>query len=299
MPRRPWMGSLVRAVAGLFVAAVFMLGSGVVARADVHLVFGVYASDKPTAMVEQLRPILNLLEKGVSVRVGEPVKITLQVDRDYETAAANFVAGRVDFTRLGAASYVAVKDQVPDLTILAAEKYNHSKFFEGVICVNTASTIDRVSDLVGKTFAFGSEKSTIGRYLAQLYLAEHGVTESKLKSFRYLGRHDRVGTAVGSGQFDAGALEDTIFEKLVGTGVVPIRAIASFPTVTKAWVARAGLAPRIRDALVATLVAINDPKALAALRFDGFEGASDSDYDRTRTAIKKNDLFFDQPRSHS
>lgn len=266
------------------------------AHAALQLSFGVYASDKPTAMVEEMRPTLNLLEKSLTAALEEPVTIRMQVYRDYETARAKFVAGEVDFVRLGAASYINAKRMAPDIEILAAEKFNRSHFFEGVICVNSKSDIRKPADLVDKTFAFGSQESTIGRYLAQLYLAQHGITRSKLKSFAYLGRHDRVGTAVGLGQFDAGALEGTIFQKLVDAGV-PIRALASFPNVTKAWVARAGLPKHIKTALATALDSITDPAALAALRFDGFEPASDSDYDLIRASIDKNGLFFDEPRS--
>lgn len=275
-------------------ACVFFISTS--ARADIHLTFGVYASDKPTAMVEQIRPTLDLLEKSLSPNLEEPVTIKMQVYRDYETARAKFVAGAVDFMRLGAASYIEAKKMAPDIEIIAAEKFNNSHFFEGVICVNAYGNIRQITDLADKTFAFGSEESTIGRYLAQLYLAQHGITRSKLKSFAYLERHDRVGTAVGLGQFDAGALEGTIFEKLVTSGV-PIRAIASFPNVTKAWVARAGLAKHIKTALAGALDSIRDPTALTALRFDGFEPASDSEYDLIRTAIDRNGLFFDEPRS--
>ena len=281
---------------GLLCVAACVLALSTSARADLRLKFGVYASDKPTAMVEQMRPTLSLLEKSLTASLEEPVTIQMQVYRDYETARAKFVASDIDFIRLGAASYIAAKKTSPDIDILAAEKFNHSHFFEGVICVNSKSDIRNVADLADKTFAFGSEESTIGRYLAQLYLAEHGITRSKLKSFAYLERHDRVGAAVGLGQFDAGALEGTIFEKLVASGV-PIRAIASFPNVTKAWVARGGLPKHIKAALSDALIRITDPVALAALRFDGFERASDSDYDLIRTSIDKNGLFFDQPRS--
>ncbi|MDE2228352.1 MAG: PhnD/SsuA/transferrin family substrate-binding protein [Alphaproteobacteria bacterium] len=283
----------IRAAVPLVVAAVLLLGAIGVAHANVDLVFGVYTSDKPVAMVNQLRPTLDLLETGASARLGEPVKIQLRIFRDYQLGVASLVAGKIDMARLGAASYVQAKSRAPEIELLAAEKFGNSHYFEGVICVNAKSPIHSVADLAGKTFAFGSKRSTIGRYLAQLYLAQHGITASKLAAFQYLERHDRVGMAVGAGAFDAGALEGTMFHKLVAAGV-PIRAIASFPNVTKAWVARARLAPRVREALAHTLVTISDPKALAALRFDGFVAVRDSDYDVTRTAIEKNAVFFDQ-----
>jgi hypothetical protein len=42
---------------------------------------------------------------------------------------------------------------------------------------------------------------------------------------------------------------------------------------------------------------MRDPAALAALRFDGFDDATDADYDGTRAAIKENWRFFQKPGS--
>lgn len=266
------------------------------AHAAVELSFGVYASDKPTAMVRQLRPTLNALERRMAMILGEPVSIGMRVARDYKAGTALISNGKVDFERLGAASYVAVKQEAPGITLLAAERYHGTHFFNGVICVRGNSSITRVEDLKGKTFAFGSENSTIGRYLSQLYLAKGGITASDLRAYAYLGRHDRVGTAVGSGQFDAGALEETVFKKLVASGV-QIRMLALFQNVTKAWVARAGLDPRIVEALRRGLLGIDDPAALTALRFEGFERVDDSDYAMVRTAMKENRVFFATARA--
>ncbi len=43
------------------------------AASELH--FGVYTTDKPTAMVRKLRPILDALEIDLSQRLGEPVTI--------------------------------------------------------------------------------------------------------------------------------------------------------------------------------------------------------------------------------
>jgi phosphate/phosphite/phosphonate ABC transporter binding protein len=282
----------------LLFAAVSLLAAllPAAAGADIGLVFGVYASDKPSAMVEQLRPTLDLLEAALSARLGEPVAIKLRVARDYETGVAELTSGRVDFARLGAASYVAAKDQVPELAVLAAERNGKSIFFNGVICVAADSPIHQLAELRGKSFAFGDEQSTLGRYIAQLTLARAGITAASLKKFRYLDRHDRVGSAVASGQYDAGAMEETMFDKMVAAGA-KLRAIAAFPTVTKPWVARAGLPTRIAEAITNGLLGIDDPAALAALRFDGFAASDDADYEVTRASIKENWRFFAKPSS--
>lgn len=261
------------------------------AHAETTLTFGVYTSDKPTAMVHQMRPTLDVLQAAMSRTLGDHVHIVMRVADDYKIGLQLITSGKVDFARLGAASYVMAKKDSPDITLLAAEKFHGSHFFKGVICVRDQSKITTVAQLKGESFAFGSKRSTIGRYLAQIYLAREGIRASDLRAYAYLGRHDRVGTAVGAGEFDAGALEQTIFRKLQKSGV-PIRAIAWFPNVTKAWVARAGLNHRIVAALRRGLLAIKDPAALAALRFNGFVKVDDADYRMVRRAIAENQLFF-------
>ncbi len=280
----------------LFAAACFLLIGFHEARAQLQLTFGVDASDKPSAMVQQIRPTLDLLEQAVGRTLGEKVTINMVVERDYQLGIERLIQGHSDFERLGPASYVEAKDKAPGITIIAAERYGGSHFFEGVICVGAKSGITRIKDLKGKSFAFGDEQSTIGRYLAQLYLARHGIRADDLKSFEYLGHHDSVAYAVASGQFNAGALEGTTFQKLVNQGM-PIRQLASFRNVTKPWVARPGLDPRVVAALRKGLLGIHDKAALAALRFDGFLLATDDNYAIIRSAIEENPLFFHKPES--
>lgn len=266
------------------------------AHAEVDLVFGVYASDKPTAMVEQMRPTLNVVQRSLVAELHDTVKIDLKVLRDYETGVAVLTSGKIDFARLGAVSYVQAKAEAPAIELLASELNGDMPYFHGVICVRSDSPIHEVRDLKGKTFAFGSEQSTMGRYVAQLFLARSGITADDLKSFKYLGRHDRVATAVAAGQFDAGALEETIFNKLRNGGLA-LRPLASYRDLTKAWVARVGLDPELKAKLRTALVAMRDPAALQALRFDGFTATTDADYDPTRAAIKENARFFQKRRS--
>ena len=168
---------------------------------------------------------------------------------------------------------------------------HRKKVFYGVICIAQDSDVEDVRDLRGRSFAFGNERSTIGRYLSQRHLLKNGITASDLGRYEYLGRHDKVGTAVGLGQFDAGALKETTFKKLVAKGV-SIRALATFPNVTKPWIAREGLPTRIRDAIRASLLAMDDEIVLKALKKDGFLQGNDSDYSPIREAMEENVAFF-------
>lgn len=273
------------------VSALALAALAVPARADVTLNFGVYTSDKPVVMVRKFRPVLDALESSLSHSLGEPVRIKMQVGKTYEESFQQLVNGEVDFARFGPASYVMAKKTDAGISILAVESKKGKKVFYGLICVAEDSPIQRVGELKGKTFAFGDENSTIGRYLAQLYLMDHGVKVSDLSHYEYLGRHDRVGAAVALKEFDAGALKEGTFKRLVAKGM-RLRAIASFPNVTKPWIARSGLPDRLVTALSTALLHMKDGAALKALKKDGFLDGSDQDYAVIREAIRRNAAFF-------
>ena len=260
------------------------------ALSDIQLAFGVYTSDKATAMVKQFRPVLNALEAKMTEKLKEPVQIRMQISKDYQQGLSNLVEGRVDFSRFGPSSYILAKQNNPGIKILAVESNNGGKTFNGVICVHNDSHIHSATDLTGKSFAFGDENSTIGRYLSQSYLADHNITASTLDSYSYLGRHDKVGAAVGSEQYDAGALKESTFNKLVNKGA-PLRAIARFENVTKPWIASSTLEPKIAVSLKESLLELADPKALKALKKNGFLPGNDSDYERIRLAMADNRFF--------
>jgi len=181
---------------------------------------------------------------------------------------------------------------VPGLRIIAMEQKKGRKHFNGAICVAKDSAITSVDQLVGKQVAFGNERSTIGRYLSQLYLADHGIKASDLAGFDYLGRHDLVGTAVATGRYDAGALKESTLKKLIGKGA-NLRALVTFKNVTKPWVANSDIDDNLYLAIKESLLELDDKKALKALKKDGFLEGSDAEYDIIRRAIENNAFFFE------
>jgi len=272
-------------------AALLIVGFPHAAFADQQITFGTYSPDKPSSMVRQLRPIIQWIAGHASKYTEEKLEIRMQVVRGYKQGVALITEGKVDFARLGPASYVMAKEAKPELSIIAMEKKNGKKTFHGIIAVHNDSPYKSIRDLRGVVFGFGNERSTLGRYFAQLYLTDAGIHAADLKSFKYLGRHDAVGRAVGSKLVDAGALEETTFGKLVKAGI-PIRAIAKMRNATRPWVARAGLDKRTFDALQKAMLALDDPEIAKKFRFQGFLPGSDADYEATRRAIKENYRFF-------
>ncbi len=275
----------------LTVAVLMIAGAALDARADVELTFGLYASDKPSVLKKKFKPIIKVLESLISEALGQSVKIKFNFSKTYEAGIKDLTDGKVDFVRFGPASYITAKKTNPDITILAVESNKGKKVFNGVICVAGDSSIQTIGDLKGKTFAFGNKLSTIGRYLSQKFLMENGIKASNLSSYEYVGSHNDVGIAVARGKFNGGALKESSFKKLVkkGTG---LRILATFPNITKPWIAKAGLKDELFTALRDSLLKLKDPAALKVLKKDGFLSATDADFSEIRSSIENNHLFF-------
>lgn len=257
------------------------------------LSFGLYASDKPTTLVKKFRPILNQLEKDLSSSMKKEVSIKISIAKTYQAGIDNLVKGKVDFVRFGPASYIIAKQKNNDIRLLAMETKKGKKHFNGVIVTHNASKIHNISDLKQKRFAFGSERSTIGRYLSQQYLLTHGISAKNLARYEYLGRHDNVGYAVAIRKYDAGALKESTFKKLVKKGQ-PLRVIGKFRNVTKPWVARSDLDKKTLVMLKAALLQLKDKQILANIKKDGFVSATHNDYTNIEKAIRRNSTFFKQ-----
>jgi len=257
---------------------------GTSAVADINLVFGTYAADKPSTTVKKFKPFLDHLADQLSSELNQPVKIKMKIAKAYDDSIKDLVTGSVDFARFGPASYITAKDQNPDIQIIAMELKKGNKRFNGVIAVHAASQISSLSDLKGQSFAFGDELSTIGRYLSQSHLLAAGVKGEDLESYSFLGRHDLVGSAVGNGKFAAGALKESTFKQLVSAGE-PLKALFEFENVTKPWLASSDLSEAVATALRDVMLNVSDPQILGTISKDGFSHGMDEDYDFVRKAM--------------
>jgi len=273
----------------LIVPAVLGLMSSA-AIAEIQLVFGAYAADKPTAVVKQFQPFLSLLATELTKEMGETVKIKMKIARSYDDGIDDLVQGRVDFSRFGPASYITAKEGNGGIGIIAMETTDGNKVFSGVIAVRSDSTISSIADLNGRSFAFGDHLSTIGRFLAQDLLLDAQITAAELSNFEYLGRHDAVGAAVGVGTYDAGALKMSTFEKLVKKEV-PIKILQEFDNVTKPWIHRAGMDATVVAAMQKVFLQMPASDVRDAITDTGFVVGTDEDYQPIRRAMTRSEQF--------
>lgn len=257
------------------------------------LTFGVYSFKKPTDVFRDFMAAIDGLNRSLTAASGQPFVVNLRVFKTYEECLDRFVAGDVDFVRMGAASYVLARQREPKIELLVAEREDIPGGLAGVIAVRAGSPIRKLADLKGRSFAFGDENSTIGRFLSQAELVAAGVYAADLVRYQYLDRHDKVFKAVALGDFDAGALHFATFQDNNRKG--ELRELARFKNIGKPWIARAGLDPEVAALLRKGLLALTDKTALDALQLGGFVAATDRDYDLVRDGMKRSEAFLPPP----
>jgi phosphonate transport system substrate-binding protein len=159
-----------------------------------------------------------------------------------------------------------------------------------VLCIIESSSIEKISDIKGKSIAFGLEEST-ERYIAQKYLFEHRIRSSDLRSYAYIDGYNSIINGLLAGTFDIAVLHERTFEELVVKGA-PIRMLARFEITSFPWIARSDLESSILKYLQKTLLNSDGIEIFDAFRKDGFLSGEDDDFDQIRKAVEENHRFF-------
>ncbi|HBI68652.1 MAG TPA: putative selenate ABC transporter substrate-binding protein, partial [Massilia sp.] len=117
-----------------------------------------------------------------------------------------------------------------------------------------------LEDLKGKTLSFGSESSTSGHLMPRSFLLGAKINpDTDLKRISFSGAHDATVAAVAGGKVDAGALNISVWEKLVESNKVDPKVVRVFYTTPGYydynWSVRSDMNPalqkKIRDAFLA------------------------------------------------
>ena len=272
----------------LFIAIILFISTFIFAN-DVK--FGIYTSDKPSDMYKKFRSVINYLEKDLKDK-GIDITIKLKIYSTYDAAIDGLAKGEYDFARFGPASYILAKEKNNNIKLLVMEINKGKKIFNGVFITHKDSKIINLEDLKNKTFAFGSNKSTIGRFLSQAELLKHGISSKELKSFRYLGRHDKVALAVLNQDFDAGVVKEKTFNKYKNKYPdKQLTMVKVFDNVTKPWVVREGISDKLYMALKSSMLKLKDKKVLKVFKGDGFVETSDKEYNFVREGMNLSKRF--------
>ncbi len=164
--------------------------------------------ENPTELQRKFSKVAAYLEKEVGV------KIQYTAVTDYAAVVEALAAKKIDMAWLGGFTFVQARlrtgNAIPIVQRAEDEKFT-SKFIASV-----TSGIKGLSDLKGKNFTFGSVSSTSGHLMSRYFLLQNKIDPEKdFRRVAFSGAHDATALQVESGRVDAGALNASVWEKLV------------------------------------------------------------------------------------
>ena len=178
----------------------------------------------PDQNPEQLNRLYNLLCLELSKSLQVPVEYKPLTN--YPAAVTAFRTGSLDLVWFGGLTGVQARLQRPGATVLAQRDIDEK--FHSVFIASKKSkitTINKLQDLKvlkGKRFTFGSESSTSGRLIPQHFLKKAGVELKDFKGNRpgFSGSHDATIALVQSGAYEAGVLNEQVWQKRLKEGKI-------------------------------------------------------------------------------
>ncbi len=250
-----------------------------------------YIGGIPDQNVATLERQFELMASYLSDTTGLDVRFAPAAD--YAAIVVAFNRGDVHLVWFGGLTGVQARAAVPGSTAIAQRPRDtefHSKFI-----VQAGLDVTELEDLNGLTFTFGSESSTSGHLMPRHFLVEAGIDPDE--DFdgvpSYSGSHDKTYKLVESGAFQAGVLNEAVWDKAVADGLVDTSKVVELYTTPAYfdynWTIHAevdeifgdGTTMRVLDALLA-LSADDSPEAAEMLELwatDRFIASQNSNYD--------------------
>ncbi|MAP40214.1 MAG: putative selenate ABC transporter substrate-binding protein [Dehalococcoidia bacterium] len=202
----------------------------------------------------------HILTDYLSQELGLTVKYVPTVN--YAATVTSFNRGDIQMAWFGGLTGVQARLASPGSLALAQRPRDtefHSKFI-----VQSGLDVTILEDLNGRTFTFGSESSTSGHLMPRHFLLEAGVDPETdfAGNANFSGSHDKTWALVESGAFQAGVLNEAVWDEAVEEGRVDVsRARVFFVTPSYFdynWTARGdldaefgdGFTLRVQNALV-------------------------------------------------
>ena len=260
-------------VAGLLIVSILLAGPGSTAQPVSSLILGVH----PYLSYSTLRVRFDPLAQYLTDRLGVPV--TVRVGNSYNDHVEEIGHNRIDIAYIGPAGYVQVVHRYGRKPLLARLETNNTVELAGHFIVRDDSPLRQLSDLAGRHVGFGDLQSTMSSVLPLAVLEKSGITIGQQTRYR---SHTSIAIAVLSGQVDAGAVKDEVFQQFKNQG---LRSLAPLPLVSEhAFVSRADLPEQLTAQLRSLLLTLDQSEdgrhALKAIHTQatGLRPVSDADY---------------------
>lgn len=244
--------------AGVALSAAALLS---VATAHAQQVLRVSAipDEAPTELQRKFKPLGNYLEQKLGMKV-EFVPVT-----DYAASVEGLINHKLDMVWFGGFTFVQAKVRSGGKVVPIVQREEDQQFKS--VFITTDKAINKLEDLKGKTFTFGSESSTSGHLMPRYYLLQAKINpDTDMKRVAFSGAHDATAAAVAGGKVDAGALNISVWDKLVAQNKIDPKTVRVFYTTPGYfdynWSVRSDMNPELRKKLTDAFLALNknDPQ---------------------------------------
>lgn len=240
----------------------------------------------PGKILRESQPLVAYLERETGAR------IELTVPSNYAAVVEAMVADQVDIAYLGGFTFVQAAQRAGAQPLVQRER---DRNFHSVFITPSDSGINDLQDLTGRRFAFGDVNSTSGHLMPEYFMRQNNVDPNVIANAFYSGGHDATALAVANKKVDAGALDETVFEKMTKEGKLDPGKVKVFyttpPYFDYVWAARKGLDPQLAEKFSNAFLKLSHNDAthkqlLDLLLATKYLRANDSDYDKLRQAAR-------------
>jgi len=261
------------------------------AAADVFRVSAI-PDEAPTELQRKFKPLGEHLERKLGMKV-EFIPVT-----DYAASVEALVNKKVDMVWFGGFTFIQAKMRSNDGVEPLVQREEDEKFRS--VFVTTDPAITKLEDLKGKSVAFGSPSSTSGHLMPRAYLMQEKIDPDRDLRMSFSGAHDATALAVAGGRVAAGALNISVWEKMVAEKRVDPAKLRVFyttpPYYDYNWTVRKDLDPTLRAKLLNAFVSL-DPatpegkQILELQRATRFIPTKASNYDSIEAAARSAGLL--------
>lgn len=243
-------------------------------------------TNDPGKMLRDSDPLVAYLEKETGA------KVRMTIPTNYAAVVEAIANDQVDIAYLGGFTYVQASSRAGVIPLVQRDQDQN---FHSLFITHPDSGIKSLHDLRGHSFAFGDVNSTSGHLMPEYFMRQANVDAEVIARAVYTGGHDATALAVANRKVDAGALDETVYQKMVRDGKLdPAKATVFYTTAPYfdyVWAARKGLDPKLAETFASALLKLGadnaeDKPILEFLRATRYVRANDSDYDKLRQAAR-------------
>ena len=248
------------------------------------VLFGVLPRDNPIIAYERYQPLIDYLSAVTGLQ------IELNLEKSYPDVVNRLGQGNMSFALLGPLTYLDAYKRFDASPIAKSRNARGEEFYRSVIVTGMDGSIEEISQLVDKKFAFSALWSTSGNLIPRYILAWAGIHLDNLELYHHFNYHDTVAKKVLSNEFDAGSMRLSTAERYSPYGLKIIATSDPIPTgpVVVSPHTPYHMVQKVQKALLAMAEDEAGKKVLVKLDPDlqgGFVPASDTDYVSIRQMI--------------